>query len=628
MAMPGARLTRQGRFVLLWLLCIALPVQAGLFGRERRVVQDLHYGEVLFHFYQQDYFDAMTHLLAAQAQQRLPHHAEEAELLLGGMSLSWGMPDRAQEIFARLLDDNRPEKVRNRAWYYLARIAYQRGQYDKAESALSHVSGKLPKSLRGDVQLLQALVEIERGDPAAAAELLDKWKGPRALSGYARFNLGVALIRQGQLEAGMKQLDRLGDVSAKDEEHRGLRDKANLALALHLLRSDRPAEARRFLDRVRLSGPLSNTALLGAGWADSATGNHERALVAWTELLEREAWDPAVQEAWLAVPYAYSKLEARAQAARYYEQAVDTFDREKAHIDEAIAAIRSGKLLEALAAGSDTGPQAGWFWNAEDLPADRPETRYVTSLLAAHGFQEALKDYRDLRFLEHNLADWAERISAYDAMLETRQAAYEAHQPKVAEVAATRPADALIERHEALAAELEAVADGGDPMALASDEEQAAWAQLARAEARLAALPGNARTDALRDKLRVLKGVLSWRWRTEFPARLQATRQRLRALEAPLVEALDRQRALDEALTRAPQRFEGYAERIAALRARIAALQQGTGETRLVQGERLQQMAVAELEQRKARLDRHRLQARYALAVIYDQAALGEGTAQ
>ena len=44
-------------------------------------VKDLHYGDVLFYFYQDDYFDSITRLLAAQQLERLPHTEGEAELL-------------------------------------------------------------------------------------------------------------------------------------------------------------------------------------------------------------------------------------------------------------------------------------------------------------------------------------------------------------------------------------------------------------------------------------------------------------------------------------------------------------------------------------------------------------------
>ena len=63
------------------------------------VVQDLAYGEVLFEYFQEDYFSALTRLLAAQERGELEHHGAEAELMLGGLYLSYGQHRLAGEIF-------------------------------------------------------------------------------------------------------------------------------------------------------------------------------------------------------------------------------------------------------------------------------------------------------------------------------------------------------------------------------------------------------------------------------------------------------------------------------------------------------------------------------------------------
>src|SRR6185503_21292294 len=55
-----------------------------------QVVQDLHWGDVLFYFYQEDYMQALTRLGAAQDFNRVTHHTVEAELLKGGLYLSLG----------------------------------------------------------------------------------------------------------------------------------------------------------------------------------------------------------------------------------------------------------------------------------------------------------------------------------------------------------------------------------------------------------------------------------------------------------------------------------------------------------------------------------------------------------
>jgi len=77
---------------------------AGATRGESQEIKDPHYGEVLFYFYQQQYFTAITDLLTSQQFQRLSHHGDEAELLLGGMYLSYGLHQEAGRIFQRLID--------------------------------------------------------------------------------------------------------------------------------------------------------------------------------------------------------------------------------------------------------------------------------------------------------------------------------------------------------------------------------------------------------------------------------------------------------------------------------------------------------------------------------------------
>ena len=86
------------------------------------VVEDPQYGEVLFYFYQDDYFPAIVRLLAAQEQGQLERHAEQAELLLGGMYLSYGHHLEAARIFERLLADNVAPEIRDRTWFFLAKV--------------------------------------------------------------------------------------------------------------------------------------------------------------------------------------------------------------------------------------------------------------------------------------------------------------------------------------------------------------------------------------------------------------------------------------------------------------------------------------------------------------------------
>jgi len=107
-------------------------------------VQDLHYGDVLFHFFQDDHFDALVRLAAYRDQGRLAAQARDAELLRGGLYLSLGQHREAREIFERLLaDPSTPPEVRDRAWFYLGKVLYAAGLYEESDRALRQGGGTL-----------------------------------------------------------------------------------------------------------------------------------------------------------------------------------------------------------------------------------------------------------------------------------------------------------------------------------------------------------------------------------------------------------------------------------------------------------------------------------------------------
>jgi hypothetical protein len=241
------------------------------------------------------------------------------------MYLSYGHHLRAAEIFERLLADNVGQDVRDRTWFFLAKIWHQRGYLAESQQALDKIEGEMPEPFEAERHMLQAQLLIDNAQHEQAIALLSNWRGRDAWANYAKFNLGVALVRSGKVNDAAKILNQLGKLDPLNEELASLRDKANLALGYAYLQDRQPLAAKAPLQRVRLDGPFSNKALLGVGWADAENDNYRRALVPWMELGNRDLLDPAVQEAMLAIPYAMAKLESISQAADYYLNAVEAF---------------------------------------------------------------------------------------------------------------------------------------------------------------------------------------------------------------------------------------------------------------------------------------------------------------
>ena len=614
-----------GRFLILAALAPlagAAPVveQEAIPGLPAVKVQDLHYGDVLFHFYQHDHFGSLVRLAAYRDQGRLAEHARDAELLRGGLYLSLGQHREARETFERLLADaSTPPEVRDRAWFYLGKVLYAAGLFEDSDRALRQVGGTLSEDMEAERHLLiaQGLLYRERYDQAVAE--LSNWQGPRYWLAYGQFNLGVALVRAGEPERGLALLDAVGQIETQWPELMALRDKANLAIGYARLQAGEPAAARLALERVRLSGPQSSKALLGAGWADAAAGQYQAALAPWQELQGRSLLDAAVQESFLAVPYAYAELGAMAQAVEYYERAIAAYDAERARIGESIGAIRSGELLDAaMKAGGDG--REGWFAQLATLP-DSPESRYLYHLLAGNEFQEGLKNYRALDAMGKNLAGWQQSLGAFSDMVETRQRAFEQKLPAADARLATVDVATINGRRDALQAEFEAAVAARDVTALVSEQERSQLDLLDAVDAELALHAGDSSYDEAREKARLARGVLVWNLDAAWKVRSWQASRALRELNATVYDARTRETASGRAREGAPERNAALGQRVEVVSPRIVTLAVRVEEAKAAQGRRLADIAVRELEDQRKRLDEYSVQARYALATIYDRAA-------
>jgi lipopolysaccharide biosynthesis regulator YciM len=601
-----------------WALACAENVKPNPDGLPPHKIEDLHYGDVLFYFYQDDYFAAITRLLAAQELQRVPHTESEAELLLGGLYLSLGEHVEAGRIFDALLAANSTEAVRNRAWYFLGKVWYQRGYLEESERALKQVSDTIEPRINAERIMLLAQLMMREGRFDDAIAVLHTWRGSPGWTAYAQFNLGIALVRTDRLDDAVPFLDAVGRLQSRSEEFLSLKDKANLALGFAFLQAKRAAEAQPILERVRVEGPYSSKALLGVGWAYANLGNFKRALVPWMALHKRNMLDAAVQESFLAVPYAFSELHADGQAAEYYSSAITSFDSEVQRINASIEVIQSGNLLERLL-GDDKQAKVSWYWQLKDVP-HAPESQYLYQLLASNDFQEGLKNYRELQYLRRNLEDWRENLNTYDDIVDTKRKAYAERLPKADAVMASTDLDGLAHKRVEFESRLNEIERSNDLIALGTPEERATWLRLKRIEDYLAAHPDDRDLDDMRDKQRLMKGVVYWHLAESFKARVWNERRSVKELAASLKETQKRAVLVGQARTSVPVDNGGFAARLAQVHERMDQLQARLADVSERQNRYLQALAIEQLEGQKQRIATYQIQARYALATIYDRA--------
>jgi tetratricopeptide (TPR) repeat protein len=599
--------------------CAALAADAPPANHE---IKDPHYGDALFHFFQDHYFTSVTTLMASQHFERVWHHDDEAEVLRGGMLLSYGLTKEAGEIFARLIDKGASPKVRDRAWFFLAKIRYQRGYLPEAENALAQVENNLPTALEEERILLQANLLMSHGDYTAAADVLNTMSLKATSSRYARFNLGVALLKLREtprsIARGVTILDDVGRMPAENEEFRSLRDRANVALGFSALAEGDPTLARNYLQRVRLKSLQSNKALLGFGWAADSLKDPKLALVPWLELADRDVGDSAALEARIAVPYAFVKLGAYGQALDRYNTAINAFEQENKALKESIVALRSTKWIDTMI-DANPGDEMGWFWRLGDLP-DVPHAAHLSQVLAQHEFQEAFKNYRDLRYLAKNLDEWRDKLGIFDDMLATRRKAFAEHLPPVQARAGDTGIELLQKRRDGVADELAKGEEAGDGLAFADPRELDLLARVKAMRATLETSGADPEVAALRDRVRLAVGVLSWQLAQEQTARIWDLKKELQRIDTELAEVKRRDADLAQAQKDEPVRFDAFGKRIAALTPLLNVMIPRVASLTREQQRAVQDIAIAELTQQQERLADYTTQARFALAQLYDRA--------
>ena len=596
-------------------------------------VRDLYFGEALYQAYQGQYFDALERLDPELAQHRrvdepeldsLQYHIRQADFSVGDFELRYRMHLRAGRAIKAVLDADVEQPVKNEAAFRLARIEFQKDQPEDALHALERIQGTVPDNIRDDVEFLRANVYLALGRPADAVEVLKRVQTAESLKGFVAYNLGVALMQAGHVPEGLRQLDKAGQIESRQAATAAIRDKSNMVLGSVMLRSEDYPHAQLAFDRVRLDGPYSNGALLSTGWAGASARDYEKAVVPWGMLITRDPTDAAVQEAKLALPFAYSKLRVYGRAALLYGQALDSYGQELEKVDASLRSIRAGNFLTALLR-EEIKQDNVWVVRLRTLP-DTPETFYLTELMASNDFQTALQNYLDLEDLHRRLITWQGGFDAFEDLIRLRRANYEPLLPQLD--AKFRELDSQmrlrLEQRDHLQKRLQEILTAPRPAHLATAEERVALERLRKIETALKDMSG-AECAALQLRVQNLQGVLTWRLYTEYPERLTQAHKDLRGLNEDVRMLQEQYTAFVRARQAAVHSYSGYDQSISRLRTRVGKALEHVDTLLARQGHVIEAVAIDELDTRRKRLEAYQIQARYAVADSYDRALKEHG---
>ncbi len=403
------RLFKVWFLLLLPLVTTAAPIH------EQHSVNKLINSKALFELYQGHYFPAITHLITTRKNNSLTSNDDEYELLLAGLYISFGLDSEAEKIFKERLSKTDHRKLRNQAMLLIAKLQFRQGLYELAEKTLKKVQAQLTRKQQEERLLLHGKLLLIREKYRWSTARLRKIRNSSEWAIYGRYNLAIALIKLNDGIAGHTLLNAIGQIEAKTEDMRVLRDRANLALGYLYLQNRQSEDALLALNRVRLNSPGTSMGLLGAGWAYKQQGEYKTALSIWQLLLKNEPSSAAADEARLTTAYAYLKLKANQKALNSFEQAIEHYNSEITQLDKNITALKSGKFFRS---GDMSQTQLGEAWLEWAFTQSvAPSNKKLTKVLNSHTFVSGINNLQDLVFSKYTINLWSDELNVLNSLI-------------------------------------------------------------------------------------------------------------------------------------------------------------------------------------------------------------------
>jgi tetratricopeptide (TPR) repeat protein len=576
-------------------------------------VQDPPYGLALYEYFQDRMLPAMTEIQAGQFRGTLSAQGDEAQLLLGSLYFSYGLVDDSQTIFDELLQRSSDPALRDRVWYNLARVNFQRSSTQQASELLQRIEAALPEPHETRRRHIESALLIASDRLDDAQRVISSMDKNAALRIYADYNLALRRLALDD-DSGADSMRQIGDIESKQRDIESLADQANLTLGLHRFAQKSYSAALDRLALVRLDGPVASDALLATGWIHQRNNDLERAIAYWRRLLDLGRNDAASREAAFTIGYTLEQAGRVQRAVRAYEQAARDFDAQKLALSAVAESIARGELVNSL-----DSPQTGPL-TADPTPTlAQPMREALRGLLGSSQFQRALDQLRDLREIEAALLGWSERIPVLALMQRERLQNFENKAPEILQSADLRRIEQLARQRDEMAAQLQSIAQDNDFLALASEDERDYLEQI-EASARLIESIGDARDlQEQAQQIELLRGLLHYTLATDLPRRLWRARHALNQLDTELSVARAAAATLRDASTSQRDQLTRMQAQIDAERAKIDQQLQHTRDLLQAQRKTIEELALQHLNEQLQQITTFRLNTQYGLSRLYDR---------
>ena len=389
-------------------LCVTSLLGWGpvLFAKTIKSVDELEYATVLYDYYQQQYFSALVQQEYSHTSGNEMAASSDAQVLKGGIMLSYGMADHSKVIFDQLLAGRADEAARNRAWYYLAKLYYQKGELGRASMELQNIKGDIPTDIHSQYHYLATLINIQGSHLEQAESIIGGVMQDSSYEPYLLYNLAVGKIKAGDSVGGSHDLLRVTQYANGKDELEVISDRARHGLAKLAMSQNQLPSAWSYLQNIRTTGLYSSRALLSYGWAAINTKQYEQAIPALIMLDQRSIAIPEVQETKVLLPHLYESQGSSRKALRGFLLAERSFKQGISDVESARQIIEKQDVPEEFVNNLEMMVQeSDWYTKQPDINYQKL-TPFLVDLMASNVFQTTLKELGDLYALRRNLLHW------------------------------------------------------------------------------------------------------------------------------------------------------------------------------------------------------------------------------
>lgn len=604
---------------------------------DKQVALDKAYQQVLFFYFQGDFFNALTHYAMLEDQfagelQFISNPGVNPALLKGGMSLAHGLENQATDIFAQVLQRDTKLDTQTQAWFLLGKAYYQKQQFSSAAQSFDNISYAQAQEVLDElsqdelIYLRSQLFSWLTNGQGDKIDWLSQLSGDSVYRNYVLYNQGLADLQESDYEGSVSALTELAEKDdsvfgnwlsgwwspiqqSGENEVQALQDRANLTLGYAHLQQNKPTQAIQAFTRVRLDSLDTQAALLGYGWAASTQQDYQLALSVWERLLAMPHSSEYILEAYLASAYAYEKAFAPRQALQKLQAGLARFASELTELDQIKTQLSEEffvSLAQAAYQPEELPPQLGGLLLSEDV-------RVQTTQL-----QESL-------LINRQLNQWRNRLDTFFLMLEEREQVAIKRAERLKQDKFLLRLGELQSKRDTLATAL-AAAQVENPMLLMSEQEQAWNSRLQKAQKRYtsinqvkAAVGQNPLSDKYQRRLARLQGALLWRVAENFPQRRWSAQKNLNALDASLIKTRAQQDILTGRLNTPPD-YSEQRNSIGQIQDRLTKQLNVSDGLVTAQLTELKKVFSEKIEQQIALLKNYQLQAQLAVVRLNDEA--------